>query len=81
MFKIGDIVRFKFLPTKTAMVCGFGLGSAFAYHFGFQRDEEIVLAMRENGAVIVFRNSNEDYEIVDHVDMSKIFTKIVGAKE
>lgn len=80
-FKIGDVVRFIFDSEKTAMVCGYGKGSCFSSDYGFYEDDEIVLAMRENGTVLVFKMNNPDWVIVDHVDCGDMFTKIVGAKE
>lgn len=80
-FKIGDIVRFKILTDQCGVVFGYAIGSAFAPYFGFKPKENIILAMRENGTVMVFRNTNSDYEVVGHVDMTEALAKIVNSKE
>lgn len=80
-FKIGDVVRFKILPDQCGVVFGYAIGSAFAPYFGFKPKENIILAMREDGTVMVFRNTNSDYEVVSHVDMTDALMKIIFAKE
>lgn len=80
-YKIGDIVRLIFDSEKTAMVCGYGKGHCFSSELTFESDDDVVLAMRENGTVFVFKSTNCDWVVVNHVDMTDIFTHIVDAKE
>lgn len=79
--KIGDIVRFRFSNNLSAVVSGYGVGKAFAPYFHFAPEDDIVLATRENGTVIVFKDNNTDWEVVGHVDMTDCITKIMNAKE
>ena len=79
-YKIGDIVRYRFIPDKTGIVFGYALGCAFAPFYGFTSDEQVVLAMTEYGNVLCFKGTTTDYEIVGHSDFGQIFKSIIGAK-
>lgn len=79
-YKIGDIVRYKFIPDKTGIIFGYALGCAFASFYGFTSDEQVLLAMTEYGNVLCFKATTTDYEIVGHSDFGQIFKNIVEAK-
>lgn len=79
-YKIGDIVRHKFIPDKTGIIFGYALGCAFAPYYGFTSDEQVLLAMTEHGNVLCFKVTTTDYEIVRHSDFGQIFKSIIEAK-
>ncbi|MDT3387669.1 MAG: hypothetical protein LIR46_07925 [Bacteroidota bacterium] len=79
-YKIGDIVRHKFIPDKTGIVFGYALGCAFAPLYGFTSNEHVLLAMTEYGNVLCFKGTTTDYEIVGHSDFKQIFNSIFDAK-
>ena len=81
MFKIGDIIRHRLAPEIVGMVVGYGVGRAFASYFNFPSEEQIILVMRENGTVLVIKESNADYEVAGHYDMGEVFKMIVESKE
>lgn len=79
--KIGDIVRFRFSTDMVAIVSGHALGVSFAPLYHFMPDDKIILATRENGIVLVFKDDNPDWEIIGHSDTTTIIKKIIEAKE
>ena len=80
-FKIGDVVRFRFAPEVSAVVSGYAKGQFFKHPFVFDYDEDVVLATTEHGTLHIFSQISNDWEIVDHADMTECLTKIMQAKE